>query len=77
MASAALELALRIRPEELSQTLEFARARLSSDYLDAGFASDLPNAEERVFLAAQVERLMRNVQYDLGFKGGVNADHDG
>lgn len=77
MALSALELALRIRPEELDRNIEIARLRLSSDYGQSHFASDVTDVAERGFLAREVERLMRGVQADLGFKGGVPRGENG
>ena len=77
VVAAALELALRIRPEELEQTIEMARRQLSMDYEDSEFASDLSAPAERAFVASEVERLMRSTQADLGFEGGVSAEENG
>ena len=71
MAIAALELALRIRPEELGSNLELARSHLAMAYEDVKFAPEIENDEQRHFLAAEVERYMRGIQADLGFPGGV------
>ena len=77
MAMAALELALRIRPEELRTGIEVARSKLSSDYEDTSFASDMTDPAERAFVAREVDRLMRGLQADLGFQGGVPTFEDG
>lgn len=77
MAMAAMELALRVRPEELRDGLEFARKRLLEDYEDLTFAPDLPEPGERAFMAKEVERLMRGLQADLGFPGGVVTEENG
>ena len=77
MAMAALELALRIRPEELTANIEIARSRLSSEYEDAEFAADIGIAAERRFMAVEVERLMRGLQADLGLKGGIATRENG
>ena len=74
---AALELALRIRPEELAKNIEIARAHLSANYADTSFASDILDPDERDFIAVEVERLMRGLQSDLGFKGGIQTFEDG
>jgi hypothetical protein len=74
---AALELVLRIRPEELKFNLELARSRLVEAYLDPTFASDVTGPEERQVLAAEVERLMRAMQSDMGFKGGIQIPEQG
>lgn len=76
-ALAALELALRIRPEELSVNLEVAREGLVKAYQDPDFAGDVADAEERTFLAKEVERLMRGLQYDMGFREGELHSEDG
>jgi hypothetical protein len=70
-SSAALELALRIRPEELNQNIEVARRLLEEAYEDVAFSPDVTSPAERDFLAAEVEKLMRAVQSQLGFKGGI------
>ena len=77
MAMAALELALRIRPEELTTAVEIARSNLSADYLDPSFAPDMVAPAERAFVAKEVERLMRGLQSDLGFKGGISTAESG
>ena len=77
MARAALELALRIRPEELQTGIELARSRLSDDYEDSAFAPELTRPAERAFEAQEVERLMRGIQADLGFEGGISISEDG
>lgn len=74
---AALELALRVRPEELDQQLEFARQRLVSDYEAESFATDVTDKAERRYLAQEVERLMRGLQSEMGFKGGVPTEENG
>ena len=76
MAAAALELALRIRPEELKSGIELARLRISADYDDAAFAPDIVELGERRFVAREVERLLRGLQADLGFKGGISTAED-
>lgn len=77
MALAALELALRVRPEDLKTSLEMARSRLSADYSDPDFAPDITQAGERTFVSKEVERLMRGVQSDMGFEGGVSISENG
>jgi hypothetical protein len=77
MVMAVLELALRIRPEELEENLELARSRLSADYEDLEFAAEITHASQREFLAREVERLMRGVQADLGLAGGVSTPERG
>lgn len=74
---AALELALRVRPEELDQQIEFARQRLVSDYTEENFAHDVTDSAERLFLAQEVERLMRGLQSEMGFKGGIPTSENG
>jgi hypothetical protein len=76
-ALAALELALRIRPEELEAFLESRRIELSRAYLDQTFASDLEKPSERIFVAEEVERLMRALQSKMDFAGGVSAPESG
>ena len=44
---AALELVLRVRPEDLGTFIEITRKRLSEAYQDARFAPDLTRADER------------------------------
>lgn len=77
MTISAMELALRIRPEELDRNIEIARLRLSEDYEHSKFASDVIDVAERRYLAREVERLMRGMQADMGFKGGVARDENG
>ena len=74
---AALELALRLRPEELNTGLELARYLLADNYLDQGFAAEITDPVERTFLAQEVERLMRALQSELGFKQGIQAPEEG
>lgn len=74
---AALELVLRIRPEELESNLEHARHRLEEAYEDPSFAKDVHDPRERQLLATEVERLMRALQSDMGFKGGVRGREQG
>lgn len=74
---AILELALRMRPEELDRNIELARARLSADYETDEFAPDIVEASERRFLAEEVDRLMRGLQADMGFRGGVPTPERG
>jgi len=70
---AALEIALRMRPEALEVFLESARKGLSEAYLDETFAPDLNGPTERAFVAKEVERLMRALQAEMDFKGGISA----
>ena len=70
---AALELALRIRPEELAKTIEIARKEMAQGYLDDDFAADLHGPKEREFVASEVSRIMRSIQAQLGLEGGVSA----
>jgi hypothetical protein len=74
---AALELGLRIRPEELSQGLEVARRLLEEGYSDAAFSPEVENAAERTYLAAEVEKLMRALQSELGHPGGIQQPEGG
>jgi hypothetical protein len=76
-ALAALELVLRIRPEELEAFLESRRLELSRSYLDKTFASDLAEPAERAFVAKEVEGLMRALQSELDFAGGISAPENG
>jgi hypothetical protein len=76
-ALAALEAMLLIRPEQLTVILESTRKRLEQAYLDETFAPDLLNAGERVFVAKEVERLMRALQAEMGFPEGVSAPENG
>jgi hypothetical protein len=74
---AALELALRVRPEELQVTLEKARHLLEGNYQHVDFAMDVVLPVERAFLSQEVERLMRALQAEMGFSQGIPADEDG
>jgi chorismate-pyruvate lyase len=76
-ALAALEAMLLIRPEQLTIILEAARKRLAVGYLDNTFASDLSDPAERAFVAREVERLMRALQDEMGFEGGISASENG
>jgi hypothetical protein len=76
-ALAALEIALRVRPEALEIFLESTRKGLSQAYLDDTFAPDLADHRERVFVAQEVERLMRALQHEMDFKGGISAPEAG
>jgi hypothetical protein len=74
---AALEVALRIRPEELEKFLESRRLELSRGYLDEKFASDLERPAERAFVAKEVDSLMRALQSEMDFAGGVSSPESG
>jgi hypothetical protein len=74
---AALELALLIKPKELEAFLESRRKELSQSYLDETFATDLADPAERAFVAEEVERLMRALQSEMDFKGGISAPESG
>jgi hypothetical protein len=74
---AALELTLRLRPEELNAGLENARHRLEGDYQHLDFAPQVTDPVERKFLAQEVERLMRALQSEMGFKEGIRSDEEG
>jgi hypothetical protein len=74
---ATLELALRTRPEELEAFLESRRLDLSQGYLDEEFVPDLKSAAERAFLAKEVEQLMRALQSEMHFEGGISAPESG
>src|SRR3954447_13337035 len=76
-ALAALELMLRIRPEQLTVVLEATRKGLAEGYLDETFAPDLHSPAERAFVAKEVERLMRALQDEMGFPGGIQAAESG
>jgi hypothetical protein len=76
-ALAALEAMLLIRPEQLTTILESTRKRLGEGYLDTSFATDLPDPDERAFVANEVERLMRALQAEMGFPGGISSSGDG
>src|SRR3954447_24540897 len=76
-ARAALELMLRIRPEQLDTILKVTRKHLSEAYLDAEFAPDLNDARERAFVADEVERLMRDLQTEMGFGTGKSPPEQG
>jgi hypothetical protein len=76
-ALAALEIALRVRPEALEIFLESTRKGLSQAYLDDTFAPDLADPRERAFVAQEVERLMRALQSEMDFKGGISAPEGG
>lgn len=77
MAFAALELALRVRPEELTLGIEVARSRLADEYEGIAFAPEVRDPAERRYLAQEVERLMRGLQSDLGFQGGIRTPENG
>ncbi|MDB5596393.1 MAG: hypothetical protein JWM36_3354 [Hyphomicrobiales bacterium] len=74
---AALNLVLRLRPEELNQNIETSRRLLEEGYQDVEFSPDLADGAERKFLAAEVEKSMRSLQAELGFKGGVSQPEEG
>ena len=74
---AALELVLMIKPKELEAFLESRRKDLSEGYLDAEFAADLSDPEEREFPVREVERLMRALQADMDFTGGISSAEEG
>jgi hypothetical protein len=74
---AALELALRMRPEELETALTIARSRLHEAYEDTTFSPDIADPTERLFLAAEVEKLMLALQSELGFAGGIQQPESG
>lgn len=74
---ATLELALLIKPAELEAFLESRRKELSVAYGDESFASDLVDPAERAFVAREVERLMRALQSEMAFKGGISAPESG
>ena len=74
---AALEMVLRIRPEELQAGLEKARHLLEGNYQHGDFAADITDSDERIFLAREVERLMRALQSEMGFRQGVRGDEEG
>lgn len=74
---AVLELALRIRPDELEAFLESRRVDLSAAYLDETFAPDLEDLTERAFTAKEVDRLMRALQSEMNFKGGISGPESG
>jgi hypothetical protein len=76
-ALAALEAMLLIRPEQLTVILESTRKRLGEGYLDETFAADLHDPIERAFVAKEVERLMRALQNEMGFDGGIGAPENG
>jgi hypothetical protein len=76
-ALAALEAMLLIRPEQLTVVLESTRKGLAEGYLDETFSSDLQRPAERVFVAKEVERLMRALQNEMGFDGGARAPESG
>jgi hypothetical protein len=74
---AALELVLLIKPNELEAFVESRRKELSQSYLDDTFATDLADPAERAFVAEEVERLMRALQKEMDFKGGISAPESG
>jgi hypothetical protein len=76
-ALAALELVLRVRPEQLTNGLAAARKGLAQGYLDETFAPDLVDPAERAFVAREVERLMRALQAEMGFDEGISAPENG
>lgn len=74
---AALELILEIRPKQLEAYLESRRIGLSQAYSDETFAPDLTDRAERAFMAEEVERLMRALQAEMDFRGGIRAPESG
>lgn len=76
-ALAAVELARLLRPEVLERFLESRRKELQLGYLDEEFAPDLRTKAERAFVAKEVEHLMRALQSELDFKGGISAPENG
>lgn len=74
---AALELVLMIKPKEFEAFVESRRIELSQGYLDAEFASDMTDPAEHDFLAKEVERLMRGLQSEMDFKGGISIPENG
>jgi hypothetical protein len=76
-ALAAIELTLLIHPAILEKFLESQRKELEIGYLDAEFAPDLMDSSERIFVAKEVERLMRALQSELDFQGGISAPENG
>jgi hypothetical protein len=76
-AMAAIELTLLVRPDVLEKFLESRRRELEMGYLDVEFAPDLADSSERVFVAEEVERLMRALQSELNFPGGISAPENG
>jgi hypothetical protein len=76
-ALAALEAMLRIRPEALELLLESTRKGLAEAYQDSTFAPDLIDPNERIFVAEEVERLLRALQAEMDFKGGVRGPETG
>ena len=74
---ASLEMALRIRPEELDTLLTVARRRLAEGYEGSAFAPDITQKSERDFIAAEVERLMRGLQAEMGFAAGKSVPENG
>lgn len=74
---AALDITLRMRPEALEQIMESQRKLLGASYLDDAFAPDLTDQNERVIVAEEVERLMRAMQGEMNFIGGIHADETG
>jgi hypothetical protein len=68
---AALELALRVRPEALIANIEVARRLLEEGYTDLMFSPDITSSAERDYLASEVEKLMRALQSELGQPGGI------
>jgi hypothetical protein len=74
---AALELALRIRPEDLNVELEKARRLLEGNYKDPEFAAEITHPIERMLLAQEVERLMRALQAEMGFPQGIQSIEEG
>lgn len=76
-ALAALEAMLLMRPEQLTVILESTRKGLAEGYLDETFAADLHDPIERAFVAKEVERLMRGLQNEMGFDGGISSAENG
>ncbi|WP_127753263.1 hypothetical protein [Devosia sp. 1566] len=74
---AALELALRLRPEELAQVVEVGRKEMALGYQEELFTAGLHSDAERQFVASEAERLIRSLQAQLGFPGGVSSPEVG
>ena len=74
---ASLEIALRLRPEDLKRFLSMTRAGLARDYDNLAFAPDLVDEGERTFMAAEVERLLGGLQAEMGFSGGAVQPENG
>jgi hypothetical protein len=72
-----IEITRQLHPEALERHMENSRKDLADAYLDETFAPDLTNHEERLFVAGKVDALMRALQSELDFRGGISTPESG